>query len=983
MKKHFTVRIGILLSAILLLTSLFAPLPMAAESSWSADEKGIYTVSTPADLLAFAANAEACGWYRNRIVRLTSDIDMTGTEWIAPKKFRGFFEGSGHAIRGLTLTGENRALAFIGSLDGATVRNIRFESGSITLTGDGSYPVGVIAATAEGADCTIENVYTAMTLTAPTVESGRVGGMIGAIGYGTNVSFKDCLSECTLTGYKALGGFVGATGYAGTAVFTDCVFAGFIAKANSEAGGFIGRAVGNVTMTRCISIGMDHKVGRLRGSLLYADTLDFEEGDQSMKPASVLLLEDCYVAHAGSTEYAIGTHSVRNHFSLTVRYTGSGTAYSLTNGQIDGTAATTAIRKLAEGTNVSLTKEAFAQNYPALTAALIATDGVSVYGKNGNNELTICKLIPATVAAMQNGSFIPGALPEPEPDSPDSQPDGADESGEPETDPGAVTPDFTITKTVSTPNAIGIALCSVAILAALAAGAVLILRNKKLLLRVVSGGLAVIVTAGCVVGIVISASQTEQIRETVTGGPNGSGSIDSEPDSKIPADLTFIGEKVRILVPNENEFSADETSTAIIDQAIVSRNEATKQRLGVEISYTVNTGKVQTDHLVKIRNSIMGSDDAFDVIGATAYYGAALASEGLYYNLNDGNPENYISLAQPWYNQSFIRETSYHNTLYYLVGDLTISAPERTPVTYFNEDLLREQSIETDLYQVALDGKWTVELLKTMIRDVWREMDGEEGDTKDDLHGLFFNSGSMCVDAMLVSFGINLSTTDAEGNTRLSYTDGNATDAFEALYRLMYETDGVFLGTVAKDAYYGTDTGYYSEQAFFKKRALFTFGQIRAAKTFATDPSLHYSMLPLPKYAETQKTYATTPQDGYTVLAIPYNIGSRLALASAVTEMLSMHSYTVVRPVYYGVAYKNRYSSSANTSRLFDTIIESITFNFVTLYSNALGDPVKLMRARLVGDANTQPTPNLNRFRQLYDMQLQTALENLLAKFNQ
>ena len=989
-KNKIVLRVGSLLIVALLLVSALILYPINAVASeieptanWEPDENGIYSIGSVADLLAFAVNAEANSWYKNKIVQLTANIDMTGVSWITPEKFRGFFEGNGYAISNLNLENSEGELAFVGTLDGATFRNIQFINGSVTLSGAGVHLAGVIAVSVDGADCSFENVYTKMTLTTPTTETCRVGGMVAYVGYGSNVSFKNCLSECTLYGYKSLGGFVGATGYASNVTFTDCVFAGTIEKATGEAGGFIGRAVGNVTLTRCVSMGRDHSYSRQRGSFLYLDTLDFEEGDQSLKSASVISLVDCYAAHGNTTQLAIGVNSVRNHFSVTVKYTGeSKLAYTLSDGQLDPEIASQALKKLAVGTTVSLAKDSFAQNYAVLATGLVATDEIVVYGKNGENELTICKVMPLTVLDMMDGEFTAGPFPEmPEDpvDDPYNEPDdGKDDDKNTNTQGG----DITITKTVKDPNIGLIVLFSVVIAGAIAAAVILVLKKKTLVIRIVCIVVAVGITAGGVVGISFAANRTEKIQETVDNGYKDNANDEGDLVSKVPADLTCVGEDVRILVPYDDEFDTDENSTAIIDQAVIERNQNVEGRLGIELTYTPNTGKVQTDHITNIRTSVMSGTNSYDVIGATAYYGAALAAEGLYYDLNTDDEHNYISSDMPWYNQSFVTETSYRDQLYYIVGDLTTSVPDRTPVTYFNENLLDEYDIDVDLYQMALDGKWTVEQLKVLIENVYVEMDNADGKTKGDLHGLFFNGGSMCVDAMLIAFGINLSGKDDDGMIQLTYMDGNAVDAFESLYKLMYETDGVFLGNVAGDAYYGTDTGYYSEQAFFEKRALFAFGQIRAAKVFARDITLKYGMLPLPKYTETQRNYSTTPQDGYTILAIPQNIGNRLELATATLEILSEYSYSTVRPVYYDVAYKTRYASSEQTALLFDTIVESIGFNFVTLYSNSLGDPVKLMRARLVGDSGTQANSNLNRFNILYETQIQTYLNDLLEEFD-
>lgn len=453
------------------------------------------------------------------------------------------------------------------------------------------------------------------------------------------------------------------------------------------------------------------------------------------------------------------------------------------------------------------------------------------------------------------------------------------------------------------------------------------------------------------------------------------------PPSKVPADLKFSNQEVTVLLPAhaKEEFDAD-NSTAVIDKAIMDRNEAVEGRLEIELTYLprdeANTGAYQG----VIRNSILGGGDSYDIVTGNAYYTAALAAEGLFYDFNTVADDNYVSTDLVWYNQSFVKDTAYKNQLYFLTGDLTISIYDRTPVVFFNEDELDRWQIEENLYNVALEGNWTIEYLQTLVQNVEENLDGLDEKTKDDYYGLFFNGGSMNIDAMLTSVGIRLATIQEDGSVKISWTDGTASDAFAKIYQLMYESTGVYTGTVAKGTYYGEATNYYSEQAFFERRSIFSFGMLNAAKTFALTPDLHYGILPLPKY-DAAKPYATTPQDAHSVVALPRNLGNNLGRSTAVLETLSQQSYLILRPVYHETAYKVRYASSAETGKLFDTVIESVTFDFGTFYSNSLQNATHKLRNRLSGEG-TAASSSLTGVTIMYTRQVQGKLDELLEKFD-
>ena len=456
-----------------------------------------------------------------------------------------------------------------------------------------------------------------------------------------------------------------------------------------------------------------------------------------------------------------------------------------------------------------------------------------------------------------------------------------------------------------------------------------------------------------------------------------------ESDSNVPQSVRFDGEKMNILIHSlmKDEFQIEEGSTAIIDEAVLKRNQQTSDRLGVELNFMVREDALSGAYQTVIRNSISSGDNSVDMISGNAYYTATLAAEGVFYDLNTDSKDNYVATDEAWYNESFVNNTAYHNKLYFIVGDVTIGATDRTPVTFFNEKALGDWGIEDNIYEVALEGKWTIEYMKTLIADVFTELDNQEGETKGDFYGLFFNGGSMCVDAMLYAAGISITETDEDGEISLAWGNNGAADGFAAIYDLMYNADGVFLGTVGGGTYYGETTNYYSEQAFMEGRALFSFGMLNAAKTFALSPDLSYGMLPLPKFSENQD-YRTTPQDGFTVMALPYNMAGHTAMATATLEIMSEFSYKTIRPVYHDTAYKVRYASSEDTGLLFDTIIESITYDFGCFYSNSLGNPVHKLRNRLVG-TGMAASSNLTGVTAMYTTSTNKLLEDLLTKFDQ
>ena len=98
MKRKSSKFLSLLLAAVLLL-SLIAPAALAAGTADT-----IY-LRTAEDLAGFSRNCTLDSWSQGKTVYLEADIDLTGVDFAPIPTFGGTFEGQGHTISGLSITG--------------------------------------------------------------------------------------------------------------------------------------------------------------------------------------------------------------------------------------------------------------------------------------------------------------------------------------------------------------------------------------------------------------------------------------------------------------------------------------------------------------------------------------------------------------------------------------------------------------------------------------------------------------------------------------------------------------------------------------------------------------------------------------------------------------------------------------------------------------------------------------------------------------
>ena len=213
--------------------------------------EGNYTVDNEKGLknLAKLVNEQ---WNLGINITLTADIDLSGIDWTPigidyNHQYTGTFNGGGHTITGLTVTGSYKYAGLFGDIDeNGTVKNVVLEGVQITSDNSSGYAGGV-AGDSWG---TIENCSVSGSVSGTTFAGGVVGSQWGG-------SITGCNSSATVKGVIFAGGIAGETNSG--ASLTGCYATGDVTVENdgtnnSHAGGVVGYNGGG-TLTACYATG--------------------------------------------------------------------------------------------------------------------------------------------------------------------------------------------------------------------------------------------------------------------------------------------------------------------------------------------------------------------------------------------------------------------------------------------------------------------------------------------------------------------------------------------------------------------------------------------------------------------------------------------------------------------------------------------------------------------------------------------------------
>lgn len=306
---------------LVLLPAMGTTAQAASVSSVPSGYKGIYTAS---DLDSIRNDLDG-----NYI--LMNDIDLSsfgkwtpiGTGW-SGIGFTGTFDGNGYAIKHMVIddssvikdyNGGYQYAGLFATLKGATVKNIRYISGSISCENSPCLEAGAVAGCAYGSTISKCASYVNISYKYGKPDGNVVlgtsgiafncGGIVGHIqsdSYLKCTTISECENHAMISGISgsapmAIGGIVGDA-FTGDVIISDCCnIASMQVDTNnnsSNVGGILGSSLANITISNCYNIGPDFKckVGKKDGINSYSNVGGIAGSVAGWKGATTI--KNCY-----------------------------------------------------------------------------------------------------------------------------------------------------------------------------------------------------------------------------------------------------------------------------------------------------------------------------------------------------------------------------------------------------------------------------------------------------------------------------------------------------------------------------------------------------------------------------------------------------------------------------------------------------------------------------------------------------------------
>ena len=439
--------------------------------------------------------------------------------------------------------------------------------------------------------------------------------------------------------------------------------------------------------------------------------------------------------------------------------------------------------------------------------------------------------------------------------------------------------------------------------------------------------------------LLVSCGGTADPVTTDNQTTTSSDSAETSPLDALPtadyneAEFHIFGEKQSTLA---DYFDIEAQTGEVIDDSVWKRNRAVEDRYKVKLVFTLQDWGYR-ESIATIRELTMAGDDSYDLYTATHLYIGPLVSENYFL---DWKEIPNVSLDADWYVQKANDTYSIGTSTPLLFGDFMESNILRCWNFVFNKRLAEECKLD-DLYTVVEDGKWTVDYLRTITKDLFRDLNGDSTPDDGDFYGFAIDKLG-CLDAFSRSLGLNAISKDKDNLPVLSYYNDKVPTAFDKVYSLLWENEGTY---VANES-----LGHINKQ-FAESRAViaaFRIDQLMNAEI--RDMKDDYGVLPYPKLEEGAGGYGTYLSGTFSAQMISkITSEDKLPMIGMITEALNAYGHEYVTPAIYEVTLKTKTSRDEKSVEMLDMILASREYSFDSMdESNFPLSPIKTIR-QLIG----------------------------------
>lgn len=356
----------------------------------------------------------------------------------------------------------------------------------------------------------------------------------------------------------------------------------------------------------------------------------------------------------------------------------------------------------------------------------------------------------------------------------------------------------------------------------------------------------------------------------------------------------------------------DELTGELVNDAMINRDSYIEDTYNVVLDYTTTTNGEGVNALKKL---VQAGDPMYNLAISTIFDLANMVNGQFLYNMLD---LPYMELDQKWYSPLMAESLSLGGAMYVTASDLVPSVYQAPCCMFLNLKLYDDYGIDTDIYQLVIDGKWTLDELIYIQKDIDRDLDNDGvWKATEDFFGVGLQPTAETATAFLASADASFCIKD--GDTLTLEVNERAISIMEKLASFCLDIKWSNINDVINDC-------------FKVDKALFLQHKLESAGVHLRDMESDYLVLPTPKADEDQDHYISMVS-GYCTSFIGIPATAEPEVTGYITEALARYSNDNMRALAFDMVYKEKTSRDPRTSEVLDTLFDNLYIDFGILYN--------------------------------------------------
>ena len=397
----------------------------------------------------------------------------------------------------------------------------------------------------------------------------------------------------------------------------------------------------------------------------------------------------------------------------------------------------------------------------------------------------------------------------------------------------------------------------------------------------------------------------------------------------VPDDKDFGGYEFTILANGtaynpywySKDIYVEEETGDLIQDAVYYRNRAVEEKFNIQIK-----GAFSGTQFNDARKSVTSGDNSYDMF-TVALQGptAQLAQEGMLLDLKE---VPYIDLEKPWWDQRANTQLSIGGKVMFTISDLLIIDKDALFIFLFNKDVIKEHGLE-DPYQIVKDGKWTIDKMWDMAKDIARDVNGDGVMDDSDAYGLL--TAAHTIHGNIVGSGHFVITKDGADMPVLNITDPVILASYEKWLAINTDRANSWIANDPKWNNKYEDIWMYQLEVLNEKRGLWLYAGMDRVTTLRNF-ECNFGILPNPKFDESQKEYYNHVH-AWCTTAVSIPITADPVRTGMILEALTAESYYTLRPAYYDVSLKTKFMRDEESAEMLDLIFSTRCYDLGHVYN--------------------------------------------------